>query len=61
MTKAEAIKRTEYTEEGLITLAIQIAKAKAIEWRNGSDDSESWEHYQALADAFEAVYCERIM
>ena len=59
MTKAEAIQNTEYTEQELIKLALTMAAHQAKTWRNGSDDSESWEHYEALTNAFQALADER--
>lgn len=59
MTKAEAIQNTEYTEQELIKLALTMAAQQAKTWRNGSDDSESWDHYEALMNAFQAIADEK--
>ena len=59
MTKAEAIKNTEYTENDLINLALTMAVQKTREWRNQSEDSESWEHYENLRNAFSAILLDR--
>ena len=55
MTKTEAIRKTEYTETELIKLAIQTAKHIYKDHRNASDDIESWDHYDALVNAYEAI------
>jgi len=59
MTKQEAIQSTEYTEQELIKLALTMAAQQAKAWRNGSEDSESWDHYEALMNAFQAMADER--
>ena len=59
MTKAEAIKNTEYTENDLINLALTMAVQNTREWRNQSEDSESWEHYENLMNAFSAILLDR--
>ena len=59
MTKAEAIRNTEYTENDLINLALTMAVQHSREWRNQSDDSEAWEHYENLMNAFSAILTER--
>ena len=59
MTKAEAIRNTEYTENDLIKLALTMAVRQSREWRNQSDDSEAWEHYENLMNAFSAILTER--
>ena len=59
MTKAEAIRNTEYTENDLINLALTMAVQQSREWRNESDESESWEHYENLMNAFSAILTER--
>ena len=59
MTKAEAIKNTEYTENDLINLALTMAVQHSREWRNQSDDIESWKHYENLMNAFSAILTER--
>lgn len=60
MTKAEAIKNTEYTENDLINIALLMAEYKSKEWRDQSDDSESWEHYESLMNAFSAILTDRM-
>ena len=60
MTKAEAIKNTEYTENGLINLALTMAVQNTREWRNQSEDIESWEHYDNLMNAFSAILTDRM-
>ena len=60
MTKAEAIKNTEYTENDLINLALTMAVQNSREWRNKSDDIESWEHYENLMNAFSAILTDRM-
>lgn len=59
MTKEEAIRNTEYSEEELIDLALAIAEQRAKEWRNESEDSEAWDHHEALMNAFEAIRKDR--
>ena len=59
MTKAEAIQNTEYTEQELIKLALTMAAQQAKNWRNGSEDIESWDHYEALMNAFQAIVDEK--
>jgi len=59
MTKAEAIKNTEYTENDLINLALTMAVQQCRAWRNESDDIHSWDHYDALLNAFSAILTER--
>ena len=59
MTKAEAIRNTEYTENDLINLALTMAVQHSREWRNQSDDIEAWEHYENLLNAFSAILTER--
>lgn len=60
MTKAEAIKNTEYTENDLINIALVMAEYKSKEWRDQSDDIESWEHYENLMNAFSAILTDRM-
>ena len=60
MTKVEAIRNTEYTENDLISLALTMAIQQTREWRNESEDSESWDHYEALRQAFSMIFEERI-
>ena len=59
MTKAEAIKNTEYTESDLINLALTMAVQQCRAWRNESDDINSWDHYDALLNAFSAILLDR--
>ena len=59
MTKEEAIKKTEYTENDLINLALMMAVQRSREWRNQSDDSVTWDHYENLTNAFSAILSER--
>ena len=60
MTKAEAIRNTEYTENELINLALTMAVQQCKAWRNESDDIHSWDHYEALLNAFMAIHEERM-
>ena len=60
MTKTEAIQNTEYTENDLINLALTMAVQQCRDWRNGSDDIESWDHYDALLNAFTEIHKERM-
>ena len=55
MTKQELIKKTEYTESDLIALALLIADDWARKHRNIADDNESFDHYNDLHAAFEAI------
>ena len=55
MTKAELIKKTEYTEKDLIGLALQIADNWARKNRNDAEDNEAFDHYDDLHKAFEAI------
>jgi hypothetical protein len=59
MTKAEAIRNTEYTENELINLALTMAIQQSRAWRNESDVIESWDHYENLMNAFSAILLER--
>ena len=59
MTKAEAIRNTEYTENELINLALTMAVQQCKAWRNESEDIHSWDHYEALLNAFSAILAER--
>ena len=59
MTKAEAIRNTEYTENDLINLALTMAVQQCRAWRNESDDINSWDHYENLMNAFSAILTER--
>ncbi len=36
-----------------------MAVQHSREWRNQSDDSEAWEHYENLMNAFSAILTER--
>lgn len=60
MTKAEAIRNTEYTENELINLALMMAVQSSRMWRDHSDDEESWDHYENLMNAFSAILDERL-
>lgn len=55
MKKAEAIKRTGYTEDELIYLGIIAMKNRMKDARNNSEDDESWDHYDALVKAYDAL------
>ena len=56
MTKREAISRTEYTEKELVHLALVMAVQQAKTWRRESeDDADAYDHYDALADAWQAL------
>ena len=56
MTKQEAISRTEYTEKELVHLALVMAVQQAKAWRRESeDDADAFGHYDALADAWQAL------
>lgn len=66
MTKAEAIAKTEYTEEQLIDMALVIAQRKMTDFRDNRGVNQSttltiddWNHYNDLAEAFEAILRER--
>jgi hypothetical protein len=60
MTKAEAIAKTEYTEEQLIDLALTFALTEMRKYRDeNQDDIEAWEHYENLRAAFTAIQDER--
>lgn len=59
MTKAEAIRNTEYTENDLINLALTMAVQQSRAWRNESEDIHSWDHYDNLMNAFSAILVER--
>ena len=56
MSKAKAIKKTDYTETELIYLGLIAMKIRMKESRNESQDSESWDHYDALVKAYDARY-----
>lgn len=55
MSYEEIINRTDYTEKELINLALVTAIQFYKECRNKADDSESWEHYDNLCTALEAI------
>ena len=55
MTKAELIKKTDYTEQDLVALALLIADDWARKHRNTAEDNESFDHYNNLHNAFEAM------
>lgn len=56
MTKQEAIRCTEYTEKELVHLALVMAVQQAKAWRRGSeDDSDAYDHYDALVNAWQAM------
>ena len=55
MSYEEIIKRTDYTETELINLALVTAIHFYKNCRNNSDDSESWDHYDNLCEAFKAI------
>ena len=59
MTKTEAIRNTEYTENDLINLALTMAVQQSRAWRNESEDIHSWDHYDNLMNAFSAILTER--
>lgn len=58
MSKQEAINRTEYSETELIYLGLVAMKVRMKEARNNSTDSESWDHYDALVKAYDAMEIE---
>ena len=58
MSKAEAIKRTGYTEYDLIYLGLIAMKVRMEEARNVSETSEEFEHYDAMVKAFDAMAIE---
>lgn len=58
MTKQEIINATEYTEKELMELALTMAVQQMKHFRNESDDSESWEHYDNLFVAFSIMCAE---
>lgn len=58
MSKAEAIKRTGYTENELIYLGLVAMKVRMKESRNNCETSEEFEHYDALVKAFDAMAIE---
>ena len=60
MTKEEAIRNTEYTENELINLALMMAVQSSRMWRDQSDDEESWDNYENLLNAFSAIFDERL-
>ena len=60
MTKEEAIRNTEYTENELINLALMMAVQSSRMWRDQSDDIESRDHYDNLLNAFSAIFDERL-
>ena len=56
MTKQEAVNLTEYTEKELVHLALVMAVQQAKAWRRGSeDDADAFDHYDALANAWQAL------
>ena len=66
MTMAEAIKKTEYTEEQLVDMAPVIAQRKMADFRDNRGVNqyttltiEDWNHYNDLVEAFEAILQER--
>lgn len=59
MAKAELIVKTGYDEETLMALALRIADQWAKNNRNNAEDSEEWDHYDALHEAFAAMCDEK--
>lgn len=59
MTKAETIKNTGYTENELILLGLISMKSRMKEARNGSSDSEFFDHYNGLVKAYDVLIVER--
>ncbi len=56
MTKQEAVNLTEYTEKELVHLALVMAVQQAKAWRRESEgDADAYDHYDALADAWQAL------
>ena len=49
---------TEYTKEELIDIALTTAAQFYKNFRNKADDIESWEHYDNLCTALEAIRTE---
>lgn len=63
MTKNEAIRNTEYTEEQLIDLALAFAIQEMRKFRQEAEkenDAEAFDHYENLRLAFGAIYDERM-
>lgn len=58
MSKAEAIKKTGYTENELIYLGLIAMKVRMKESRHNCETSEEFEHYDALVKAFDAMAIE---
>lgn len=58
MTKQEIINSTEYTEKELTELALTMAAQQMKNFRNKSNDSESWEHYDNLYVALSTMLAE---
>ena len=62
MTKAEAIRNTEYTEDELINLALCFAMQDMRKFRDAEGNSATdWFHYEDLRQAFSAIYDDRMM
>lgn len=62
MTKFEAIQKTDYSEKELIELALVIAQRKMEDFRDNKNVNQAttltlvdWEHYNNLAEAFNAI------
>ena len=58
MNKAEAIKKTGYTENELIHLGLISMKLRMKEARNNCVTSEEYDHYDALVKAYDAMVIE---
>ena len=55
MSMQDKIAKTGYSETELIYLGLITMKLRMKDARNGAEDSESYEHYDAMVKAYEAM------
>ena len=60
MTKAEAIRNTEYSETQLVNLALLYAATDMSAYRDEARDVDMYDHYDNLRRAFLLMYDERM-
>ena len=60
MNKAEAIRKTEYNEAQLISLALLYAATDMITYRDEARDADLYDHYDNLRRAFLLMYDEQM-
>ncbi len=60
MTKAEAIRNTEYNETQLVNLALLFAATDMMTYRDEAQDVDMHDHFDNLRRAFLLMYDERM-